>query len=730
MAVSPALILRSLRKSWGIVLACLVVCLIGASLYTSQQKRIYEAVATIQLDPQPLMPLGNQPGQPGPESYWSNQEYFATQHQILTSRRVASAVVRKLGLDHDAAFLTLAAPGIKAPPTTVSVDAAASALQGRLFVKPITDSRLTRVYYRDADPERARHILATLVDAYVEQNLEGTLDSAGKRAEWLDTQLGKLKTELESQEMDLHEFKKRTNLLSVSFDDQSNMLRAEIQQLNSTLTELKARQEKVAARLAVLQEINPEDPAATPQTELFANAALEPLRMAYISAKRDLERLTTMGKGENHPEVQAAQAAVRSTRESLMTELKNARTGVAADLVAVHRELGGVMRLYESAKAQAMELNLNEVHYGRLRRSKDNTEHMFGLVLERSTESELSKLMPFNNVRILDRPLMPGGPVVPRPLINLGFGATLGLLLGLVGALGRELSDRTVRDAEDAEDQLGIPNLGTLPELSGRSGRRSLYYGAYKRKGAAKNSREGSEGPLEVPELVVHTHPKSAAAEAARAMRTNLVFMSPDRPYRSLLVTSAGPSEGKTTLAASIAIAMSQAGQRVCLVDCDLRRPRVHTIFGRTLDEGVTTVLLDPTRLDAACLETMVSNLWVIPAGPMPPNPADLVHSAAFGRFIKTLTDRFDRVVVDSPPALVTDPVILSTWVDATVMVVRPKKTRREAARRALRAVQDVGGNFTGFVLNAVVPGGDTYLYPYYSTYGYTSQEQKEPKEA
>ena len=731
MAMSPAVILRALRKSWGIAVACVVVGLIGASLYTARQKRIYEAVATVQLDPQPLMPLGNQAGQPGPESYWSNQEYFATQHQIITSRRVASAVVRKLGLDRDAAFLSMAAPGTPVAPTSVSVDAAASILQGRIAVKPITDSRLTRIYYRDADPERARHVLATLVDAYVEQNLEGTLDTAGKRAEWLDTQLGKLKTELESQEMELHDFKKRTNLLSVSFDDQSNMLRAEIQQLNATLTDLKSRQERVAARLAVLQEINPDDPAVIPQTELFSKDALEPLRMAYITAKRDAERLTTMGKGENHPEVQAAFAAVRSTRQSLLTELENARSGVAADLEAVHRELRGVTRLYESAKSQAMELNLNEVHYGRLRRSKDNTEHMFSLVLERSTESELSKLMPFNNVRVLDRPLLPGGPVVPRPFVNLGFGATLGLLLGLIGALGRELSDRTVRDAQDAEDQLGIPNLGTLPELSGRSGRRSLYYGAYygqgKRKGGSKGSKENAEEPLQNPELVVHTHPKSAAAEAARAMRTNLVFMSPDRPYRSLLVTSAGPSEGKTTLAASIAIAMSQAGQRVCLVDCDLRRPRVHAIFGRTLDEGVTTALLDPTRLDAACIETTISNLWVIPAGPMPPNPADVVHSEAFGRFIKSLTERFDRVVVDSPPALVTDPVILSTRVDAAVLVVRAKKTRREAARRALRAVQDVGGRMTGFVMNAVSPGEDTYLYPY-SAYGYTAQEQ--PKKA
>jgi succinoglycan biosynthesis transport protein ExoP len=720
-SLSPATILIALRKSWGVALACVVLGLAAASLYTSQQKRIYEAVATIQLDPQALMPLGNQGGQQGPESYWSNQEYFATQHQILTSRRVASTVVRKLGLDHDAAFLLMAPGAPNLPHMTVGVDAAAEALQARLAVKPIADSRLTKVFYRDADPERAQRILAAVVDVYVDQNLEGTLDTAGKRAEWLDVQLDKLKAELESQEMDLHDFKRHNNLLSVSFDDQSNMLRAEIQQLNTALTELMTRKEKVAARLGVLQEINPDDPAVLPQTELFANAALEPLRTAYTAAKRERERLESLGKGENHPEMRAADVAVRSSREALLTELKNARVGVAADLDAVHRELAGVTRLYDRAKSQAMELNLNEVHYGRLRRSKDNTEHMFGLVLERSTESELSKLMPFNNVRVLDRPLLPRGPVVPRPLMNLALGGTLGLMLALVAALGRELLDRTVRDSEDAEEHLGIPALGSLPDLSGKSGRHSLYYGAYygsgRRPSLTKPPRDpppdgDDSNPLE---LVVHSHPKSAAAEAARAIRTNLVFMSPDHPYRTLLITSAGPAEGKTTVAASIAIAMSQSGQRVCLMDCDLRRPRVHAVFGISLEQGVTTALLDPARLDAACIETQVQNLSVVPAGPTPPNPADLLHSEAFGKLLDTLKARFDRVVIDSPPAcLVTDAVILSTRVDATVLIVRAKRTRRDAARQALRAMHGVGGTLTGFVMNAVMRSGAQYTYPYY----------------
>jgi succinoglycan biosynthesis transport protein ExoP len=718
---SLGVLFAAMRKNWLLVVLSVAVFLTGAALHTARLTRIYEAAATVQLDPQPLMPLGNQVGhEAGPDSFWSNQEYFATQHQIIASRKVAGEVVRRLGLNRDPAFVANVPPGGKLAPVNLSLEAASEILRSRLDVKQIADSRLTRVTYRDANPARAQSIVAAVVDAYVDQNLDRTLDSANQRAEWLDTQLGKLKTELESQEMDLHDFKRKNNLLSVSFDDQSNMLRAQIQQLNTALTDLKARQERVAARLAVLQGIAPEDPAAIPQSELLGDGLLGTLRSSYIQAKEQLERLEALGKGQNHPDVQAATVAVRSSHDALVDQLGNIRNGVAADLDAVRRELAGVTHLYETAKNQAMDLNLNEVRYARLRRSKDNTERVFGTVLERSTESGLSKLMPFNNVRVLDRPLLPGAPVLPRTGLNLSLGVVLGLLVGLAFAVGRELLDRTVRDLADVERELGIAAIGSLPDVSVKAARGAHYYGAYHRREGKRGKAEPPATPdeLQVPELLVHTHPKSAAAEAARAIRTNLLLMSPDRPYKTLLVTSAGPAEGKTMVAFSIAIAMSQTGQRVCLVDCDLRRPRVHTIFGHSPDLGVTVAMLEPERLDDAIMKTVVPDLWVLPAGPTPPNPADLMHSEAFGRLLETLKSRFDRIVIDSPPAcLVTDSVVLSSRVDATLLVVRTRKTRRDAAQRALRALTDVGGNMPGFVLNAVVPSGESYAYSYYRSY-------------
>jgi len=288
--------------------------------------------------------------------------------------------------------------------------------------------------------------------------------------------------------------------------------------------------------------------------------------------------------------------------------------------------------------------------------------------------------------------------------------------------LSRELLDRTVRNPEDVEQYLALASLGSLPDTSAKK-RGSVVYGAYYQRNqrtsrAPKAEGDGSgDDPLPSSELLVHTFPRSAAAEAARSLCTNILFLSPDRPIRTLLVTSALPSEGKTTVAVSLAIALAQTGRRTCLVDCDLRRSRIHKIFKFGSQRGVTTALLDPTQLANVTQATQVPNLSVLAAGPTPPNPADLMHSEAFGRLLEGLKGMFDTVVIDSPPAcLVTDAVVAATRCDACVLVVRAQLTRRDAARRAIRALRSVGANCAGFVMNATATGSGTYPYKYYGS--------------
>jgi capsular exopolysaccharide synthesis family protein len=273
------------------------------------------------------------------------------------------------------------------------------------------------------------------------------------------------------------------------------------------------------------------------------------------------------------------------------------------------------------------------------------------------------------------------------------------LVLGLGAAAGREQLDRSIKSSEDVERSLGLPFLGTLPLAAHLDAK-------------APNRAAALEGD---PELLAFEHPNSALAEAARGIRTNLTFMAPDQPYRRLLVTSAAPGEGKTTVASAIAVAMAMAAQRVLLIDCDLRRPRLHKVYKRTNQVGVTSVTLDLGLLDRESLSTKVPNLDLLPSGPMVPNPAEFLQSEAFSTLLKELARRYDRIVIDSPPALVvSDSAILSTQVDGAVFVVRASKTQRELARKAVRSITDVSGKLVGVVLNAFDfrrPGYGGYYY-------------------
>jgi polysaccharide biosynthesis transport protein len=706
--ITPFQAWRILRKHWATALAVALAVSLSVTFYTLGQTKIYRTNATVQFDPTPPRPLGKGVEtvvDMGAGDYWNNREYYETQYKVIQSMRLATATVKQLGLNNDASFLRNLPPGSHPGPFETTPEDAAEVLRGRLGVEPVKESRLAIVRYDDADPQRAQKVLSTLLDLYIEHNMDDALDSTNSAVEWLRSQLDKLKNDLESNEMALHDYKLNKNILSVQYDDQSNMLREEIKQINDTLTGVHTKRVELTARRNELMKVSDEDPSILPATELLQSSVLSQLRQNFVQAVRDRDGLLGSGKGTNHPEVLSASARVDASRSALLSEVKNIKGAVERDLAVVNAQAAGLSGLFEKAKTQALDLNLLEIEYNRLKRSKENTEKLYELVLERTKESDLTRMLRVNNLRILDRPLAPKTPVRPRVPINIAIGIIVGLLLGASAAVGRALMDRTIKTPDDVDRELGLPFLGLVPEIDDGAGKPS-YYGRRKRSRHLKNT--GTQ------ELMVHEHPSSGIAEASRAIRTNLMFSSPDHPYKTLLVTSAGPSEGKTTVACCIAIAMAQAGQKVCIIDCDLRRPRLHRIFGKSSDVGVTTSLL-AGDLNEGALPTDVPNLSVIPAGPLPPNPAEIVQSDRFRVALARLGERFDRIVIDSPPLIpVTDATILSTIVDGTVVVIKGFVTKKDFARQAVRSLQDVGAKVAGVILNAVNLDRHEYKYYYY----------------
>lgn len=701
---------RSVRKHWTTALATALVIALGVTFYTLGQTRIYQATATIQIDPNPPRPLGKNVDMVvdmGAGTYWNNREYFETQFKILQSMRVTVPVVEQLGLHQDPSFGANKPSGSTANRVELTAEDAAAILRSRLTVEPVKDSRLAQVRYEDADPARAQRVLAAVLDTFVEQNLDHARSSTTSAVDWLGQQLDKVRKDLETNERALHQYKLDKNVLSLDPDAQSNMLREEMKQLNDELTSVRAKKQGVAAQRDELMKVKGDDPTDLPANQLLDSPIIQQLRQRYEDAVRDRASAIGAGKGTGHPEVVAADARVNTARAALLAEIRNVRRAVDRDLSAVTRQEAGLSSLFEASKRRALELNLLEVDYNRLRRSRDNSEKLYSMLLDRTKESDLARMMHVNNISVLDRPLQPKAAVRPRVPVNIAFGIIGGIALGVAAAFARALLDRTVRTPDDVEHDLGLDFLGLIPEF--RAGAKTgTYY-------ARRRGRKNAEAALGNPDLIVHEAPGSAIAEAARAIRTNLLFMSPDKPFRTLLVTSPAPSEGKTTIAVSIAIAMAQAGQRVVLVDCDLRRPRVHRVFSKASAPGLTSALIEGDAVEGMVQDTAIPNLAVVPAGPIPPNPAELFHSDRFANCLRRLSEKFDRIIIDSPPVVtVTDAAVLSTLVDGVVLVVRAFATRKEVARHAARAIQDVGGKIVGAVLNSVNLERDEYKYHYY----------------
>ncbi|MGE3674497.1 MAG: GumC family protein, partial [Polyangiaceae bacterium] len=437
---------NSLRKNKILFFSAAIVTLAGAIFFTISQTKIYRSSGTIQIEPNPPRPMGNEIQsvvEMGTGSYLNNREYYETQYKILESRRISQLVVKTLGLQRDATFLANKPANTQLPSREVSVDAAAEILRSRIDIEPEKQSRLVVISVRDADPQRAQKIVTTVIQTYQEQNLDNVLQSTNSAVDWLREQQDSLKNELEKSELALHTYKKDKNILSLSFDDQSNMLRGEMQKLNELLTEVRAKKEGLAARRAELNTISADDPSKLASADLLSSPLLQRFREAYVDALQTRNSLRAAGKGPSHPELMAAEMQVSLTKKSLLNEVKNIKGAVDRDYRASAKEAAGLQKLYDAANKRALELNLMEIEFNRLKRKKDNTEKLYSMVRDRTKESDLTLMMRVNNIHVVDDATLPSRPVRPSMPVNVGAGLLLGLLLGVGMAVGRELMDRS-----------------------------------------------------------------------------------------------------------------------------------------------------------------------------------------------------------------------------------------------------------------------------------------------
>lgn len=705
------------KRIWTTSLVFVLVVTLAA-VFTFKQQKVYQAEATIIIDLALPNLLGRQVEQPvvefSPGDMWAQDKYFSTQYSIIKSRSLAEKVVEKYGLADNLVFLGLDKVDdedelrdrlAKIDPVVV--------LQHSIEVVPAVENRVVGVRASHTDPETAMLLANAVTETYAQGKVDRRMESTYAAYDWLTKQYQDVKARLEGSEEALYKFKKDNNILSTSLEDRQSITRQRLMSLNDRLTTVRAERIQLLAEVRQIRAAR----AKPGSRESFESVLSSPLVQQLKATRADLLRQQAdLGPlMDKHPAVVSVREKLARVESDLDHEINSIHDSAENRLKVLQRTETALQAEVEAVKSQALEINQKEIKYTQLLRENETNTKLHEVVLTRLKETDLSRLMRDSNVRVLDRAEVPLIPTKPKVMLNMLVGIILGLGAGVAMAFLRETLDGTVHTQEQVEAELGLTFLGVIPNFQ-------------------PDQRDGEAIPSGQSELYVHDFPKSSLAECVRTIRTNLMFMSPDRRFRRLLISSAGPQEGKTTTALNIAIAMSQSGSRVLLVDTDMRRPRVHKVFDMDNLVGLTSLLLGEKTYEEAIGQTRVPNLDVLRCGPIPPNPTELLHTRRFVEIVEELDTRYDVVIYDSPPIVaVADSMVLSNLVDGVIFVIRSGVTRLDLAKRAKERLVGVNGTILGSVVNAIDLGDrrSGYYYSYYRRYSqYYQLEEDELEEA
>ncbi|MCP4870075.1 MAG: polysaccharide biosynthesis tyrosine autokinase [Proteobacteria bacterium] len=630
-------------------------------------------------------------------------KYYHTQEDIITAREVAELVVVRFGLDRDENFLgTLTDKDTGDPiPAAILHERAIKRLRRATALEPLPESEIFVITVTDNDPHLAAQLADGIALEYQNYSQSLRLELTTSATEWLHEQVDIQRIALSESEEAIQAFRQEHSLESMSIDEWTNSMAesaAELTDRVATAEMTRTRKQAVVTRLDDWIEEGKE-PAQHPlvASDAVVQRLAEDLRTLERQQVRASER-----RLDGFPGQRADQDELSLVRDRLDREVERVLEGLRSDLRLAQVEEELLQAQLDRERVQALELGGLEVEYNRLRRFADTNARLYEQILRRSKEIELSQHVDASTVNIIERARPPERPSHPRVFLSLLvtlFGAGL---MGILAALIMDSLDASLRDPSDLETLFHIRPMGIVPIVPMDSER----------------------------EVFARNAPTSAAAECLRSIRTNLLFAAKQRKIRRVLVTSGSPKEGKTTLCVNFGATMALAGNRVLLIDTDMRRPRMHRIFKLGAVNGVANLLAGECELEEALHATDIPGLDILPCGPPPPDPAEQLGSNAFDALLDRLQERYDYLVLDSPPTLaVTDSRILAQKTDATLLVARIGYTDRRPLRDTLRALRGINVEPTGVILNQVDLLQRGYGYYAYNYYHYYSDSEGETGE-
>ena len=698
-----------LRKHQWLILSVLLAVVTIVTIASFKMQAVYVAAARVEIDRENSYILPFRDVMPQ-ESYVDMDNYIETRAKILQSETLALATIKSLDLEKHPEFVPAPEKGrVRASQIPGGADSQEKPMVlddflDRLGVRRIRNSRLLEVQFEAHDPKLAAKVVNSHLVNFVEHNFQTRYDSTVQASNWLATQLDELKITVEKSEDSVVAYERENQIWAI--DEKQNITTQKLSDLNRELTVAQADRMRKEADYSLARSGKMDAIPAVRDSQVI-QSLLE--KRAQLN-NQYAEALAQFGP--KYPKVLRLEAQLKEHARSLQQEKLNIVGRIESEYRAARQREALLSQALESQKTKTNLLAQKLVQYNILKREAETNKQLHEGLLQRIKEAGVSAGLRSSNIRVVDPALVPSEPARPRKALNILLASFVGLLGGVGLAFFREYLDNTVKTPEDVEYLTQLPSLAMVPALAGLNG--------HSRNGRAPQLPKSQSLEVKEPrvELISHERPRSPVSESFRALRTSLLLSQAERPPQVILVTSALPLEGKTTAAANLAITLAQLGDRTLLVDADLRKPGIAKALnlGEGKRTGLSSYLAGASSIEEVVVDhPRVRNLAAIPAGPIPPNPAELLSAPRMQEAIASLRQAFKFIVVDSPPLLsATDAAILSVLADSALLVVRSGETPKEAVTRARDLLVGVRCRLLGVVLNAV-----DFTSPYYYSYRY-----------
>ena len=738
---------RTIRKRLWLIIGLAVIVSTIAALKQSRQPDIYQARARVQVDTESNNPaIGASKGSYYyQDNSYMDPEYFNTEVQILSSPTLLRRVAKNLDLEHNRTFLdprvenhstwqnlmrmfgfapkrkepakaqNLAVSVSSSPPLTSSSSASddpaeierlalyVDSLQGMLDVSQLKKTRLIDIRATHTDPAVATKVVNATADAFALWNLEVKTKTNSMAGTYLEKRIAELQSQIRSGEEQLANYAQSHEILSL--DASQNTVVERLTGLNREL--LEAENERHLAEAAYRATLQPG--AAEANAEI-ADKSIAEFKGKLVELKQKRAQLLLTDTDES-PELKDVNQQIVTLEKQLEETRGGAKKVITVNLESNYRKAldreKALRDSFNKQRAETVAQNQAAINYNILKQEIETNKGLLDGLMQRSKENDVTMAGTPNNIHVVDYAVVPKGAIGPQRLQGVFLALALTLVFGIALALFLDYLDDTIKSPSDIESGLRLPSLAIIP-IAGKIGQRFLPI----TRALQRNGHNGG------PELLINEIGPSPLAEAYKHLRTSILLSTPGRAPKTLLVTSSVPAEGKTTTAVNTATVLAQTGAKVLIIDADMRRPRLHQVFGLPNNDCLSAILsseIAEGEILARINQYKDSNIYLLSSGAIPPNPAELLGSSQMRRLLDIVSKTFTHIVIDSPPiASFTDGVLIASLVDGVILVVHGGKTSRQVVRRSRQTLNEIGAKIIGVVLNrAEVSPHDYYNYRY-----------------